>query len=342
MSSKAPLRVLLTNDDGPPGRDSPYIYGLYRHLKDDLGWDVKVVIPSSQKSWIGKAYQITETVKGRYFYPRQPDGVQGDLSEFPRPLKDGEHAEWVLLDGTPATCANIALHNLYPGQIDLLISGPNLGRNTSAAFSLSSGTIGAALSSSLSKIRSIAVSYGTVVHPTPAVYFEPAHLLSSHIIRYLWDNWGLDEGGIRNGEVDLYNVNVPMVEGLLTEKGLDIYWTKIWRNSYGRLFKAQETKPTTSPAGPDSLNAPSAGFKESNGDHQVDDSMKLVFRFAPDIAPLINPAKSSLPLGTDGWAISNGWASVTPLRASFAEPPSVQEQEETVQQADKRLWKMKL
>ena len=49
---------------------------------------------------------------------------------------------------TPATCANIALHNLYPGQIDLLvsnlpaphdaeltgfcqISGPNLGRNSS-------------------------------------------------------------------------------------------------------------------------------------------------------------------------------------------------------------------
>ena len=26
---------------------------------------------------------------------------------------------------TPATCSNIALHNLYPGMIDLVISGPN-------------------------------------------------------------------------------------------------------------------------------------------------------------------------------------------------------------------------
>ena len=26
---------------------------------------------------------------------------------------------------TPATCSNIALHNLYPGMIDLVVSGPN-------------------------------------------------------------------------------------------------------------------------------------------------------------------------------------------------------------------------
>lgn len=26
---------------------------------------------------------------------------------------------------TPATCSNIALHNIYPGEIDLVLSGPN-------------------------------------------------------------------------------------------------------------------------------------------------------------------------------------------------------------------------
>ncbi|TCD71507.1 hypothetical protein EIP91_008888 [Steccherinum ochraceum] len=332
---------MLQNDDGPPGRDSPYIYGLCRHLTDDLGWDVKVVIPSSQKSWIGKAYQITEIIHGRYFYPRGPDGLEGETSDISRPLKDGETAEWVLLDGTPATCANIALHNLYPGQIDLLLSGPNLGRNSSAAFSLSSGTIGAALSSSLSKTRSIALSYGTVIHPTPTEFFQPAHLLSTRIIKYLWDNWGTDDGGLRNNEVDLYNVNIPMIQELLSDKGLDIYWTKIWRNTYGRLFKAHATsKPATSPAGPDSLNEPPVELGE---DAQKDEEKdKLVFKFAPDIAPLINPTKASLPAGSDAWAISNGWASVTPLRASFAEPTGVAEPQETVQQLDKRLWKMKL
>jgi tubulin--tyrosine ligase len=80
-------RVLLTNDDGPPSaKESPNIYSFARKLESELGWDVKVsspvlpsleplfrsaqgayfspirllqvVVPASQKSWIGKAYQI--------------------------------------------------------------------------------------------------------------------------------------------------------------------------------------------------------------------------------------------------------------------------------------------
>lgn len=215
-------------------------------------------------------------------------------------------------------------------------------KTPTAAFSLSSGTVGAALSSSLSKTRSIALSYGTVIHPTPTEFFEPAHLLSSRIIQYLWDNWGSDDGGLRANEIDLYNVNIPMVEQLLTERGLDIYWTKIWRNTYGRLFEVHTTiKPATSPAGPDSLSAPPVELGE-NARQKDGGEEKLVFKFAPDIAPLINPAKSSLPLGTDAWAISNGWASVTPLCASFAEPTGLHEPEETTQQIGKRLWKMKM
>lgn len=70
-----------------------------------------------------------------------------------------------------------------------------------AAFALSSGTIGAAMSSSLSKVRSIALSYGTVLRPTPVKYFDPAHQLSLKIISYLWNNWGHDEGGLKDSEV---------------------------------------------------------------------------------------------------------------------------------------------
>lgn len=68
---------------------------------------------------------------------------EGEISEISRPLKEGEIAEWILLDGvcflyrlsvehsaftlccllqTPATCANIGLHNLYHEDIDLLVS----------------------------------------------------------------------------------------------------------------------------------------------------------------------------------------------------------------------------
>ncbi|KAH9982496.1 survival protein sure-like phosphatase/nucleotidase [Lactifluus volemus] len=142
----------------------------------------------------GKAYQIKDLIRGCFYYPRDPDGA-GETAGSSRALKEGEIAEWILLDGTPATCVNIALHNLYPGEIDLVLSGPNLGRNTSSAFSLSSGTVGASLSSALSQIRSIAISYGTFDRPVPEVFYDPAHTLSVKIIRHLCDNWGRDEGG---------------------------------------------------------------------------------------------------------------------------------------------------
>jgi len=320
MSSPTP-KVLLVNDDGPPGPQSPHIFGLYLHLTRNLRWDVKVVLPSSQKSWIGKAFHITEITKGRYYYPREPDGV-GEGSSCSRPLKEGEVAEWILLDGTPATCTNIALHNLYPGTIDLVISGPNYGRNSSAAFAMSSGTIGAAMSSALSQIRSIAISYGNVLHPTPNELFEPTHTLSIRIIQYLWNNWGKDVGGMRNGEIDMYNVNVPMIMELLNPAGLDVHWTHMWRNSYGQLFKAipaseaASTKREIPSEGPDMASQHPA---EQTGDNVLKEGpATLVFRFSPDVRALITPSLDSLPVGSDGWAIAKGYASITPLRACFA------------------------
>jgi tubulin---tyrosine ligase len=196
-----------------------------------------------------------------------------------------------------------------------------------AAFSLSSGTIGAALSSSLSRVRSIALSYGTVVHPTPTTYFQPAHDLGCQIISHLWDNWGKDGSGLRDGEVDLYSINIPLIEDILSDQGLDIYWTTMWRNSYGRLFKniaeqhdeSSSDKGTVSPAGPDAATNPT---KTPTGPSpQRTDDTDLLFKWAPDMRGLIQPKEDELPVGSDGWAIHKGSVSVTPLRASFAEPP---------------------
>ncbi|ESK88895.1 cytoplasm protein [Moniliophthora roreri MCA 2997] len=335
--SQSPRCVLLTNDDGPPdSRESPYVFGLYKYLTKELGWNVKVVLPSSQRSWIGKAYQIKEITKGHYYYPTDPDG-RGETSLTSRPMKENELAEWILLDATPATCASIGVHNLYPGMIDLVISGPNLGRNSSSAFALSSGTIGAALAGSLSKVRSIALSYGTVIYPTPETFFNPAHTLSIKIINHLWHNWGSDEGGLRGNEVDFYNINIPLIQELLTEMGLNIYWTTMWRNSYGRLFKQIPTTGVpakVNPAGPDAITSATRPVKEDSDMPSGD----LVFKWWPQMEGLIRPPASSLEPGSDGWAIHQGCASVTPLRASFAEPPHVLDDNSI----EGRLWRMKL
>jgi len=288
----------------------------------------------------GKAYQIHDTILGRYYYPKHPDGL-GEISDTSRPLKNGEVAEWILLDGTPATCANIALHNLYKDQIDLLLSGPNYGRNTSSAFALSSGTIGAALSAALSKTRAVALSYGTVKRTPSESLHAPAHALGALIVQHLWSHWGADSGGLREGEVDLYNVNIPMVDGLQAPGGMPVLWTRVWRNTYGRLFKAQGrvAHPTSGvpAAGPDAFT------KEGEGkvDVRREEVNDLTFKFAPDMTGLIGARPEELPEGSDGWAMEKGWASVTPFRASFAEPTAVEIFPEGASLND-RILKLKL
>lgn len=310
----------------------------------ELGWNVKVVVPSSQKSWIGKAFLIAEVTKGWYYYPKDPDG-HGEWSEASRPLKEGEIAEWILLDGTPATCANISINNLYPNQLDLVLSGPNMGRNTSTAFSMSSGTIGAALSASLTGLRSIAISYGIVEHPSPPVYLPHAHDLGLKIISKLWSDWGVDQGGSRvasrisetstakegDREVDLYTINVPLIPQLQEPGSVEVLHTTTWRNQYGRLFKALKPAADTPsgaaapPEGPDAAppksTQPTTTVPPSTTSSS--DSDPLRFKFAPDMSNLIPKSSNEIPEGTDAWAIHNGYASVTALRASFAEPSEV-------------------
>jgi len=285
-------------------------------------------------------------VNGKFYYPRDPAG-RGETSDVSRPLKEGEPGEWILLDATPATCTNIALYNIYPGEIDLVISGPNFGRNTSVVFSLSSGTIGAALSSAVAGTRSIALSYGTMIHPTPTDWYDPAHELSIKIIQQLWENWGVDGVGLRNGEVDLYNVNVPMVETLLREGATEIMWTRIWKNSSNQLFKPlsieekvqHKVMGTTQNSG-SNLHLPSPPPIDVNAKPG-----SLSFYFSPMLQGILHPDMDTLPEGTDAWAIHTGRVSVTPLRAGFAEPgdDSMAFAGELVphtQSAAGRLWKL--
>lgn len=92
---------------------------------------------------------------------------------------------------------------------------------------------------------------------------------------------------MRGDEVDLYNVNIPMVEGLLSEEGLRICWTHMWRNSYGRLFKAHTSPAAASAAGitaagPDSTPAYAVASIPSvpNSEISPGDIENLVFKFA--------------------------------------------------------------
>lgn len=124
---------LVTNDDGI---DSPTLVPLARALQR-LG-AVRVVVPSTERSWIGKAITRFEIVHAQ---ATERDGI-------------AMHA----VSGTPADCVSLGVHTLYADPPDIVVSGINLGLNFGLAFLLSSGTIGGALEAWIAGIPAIAFS----------------------------------------------------------------------------------------------------------------------------------------------------------------------------------------
>lgn len=125
------------------------------------------------------------------------------------------------------------------------------GRNSSTAFALSSGTIGAALAAALAvpipgptsgpslhtdHIPAIALSYGVIKRPVPAIVSQLAHEASAEVCARLWEDWGYEDG--TGKRIQLYTINVPLEEEPLRPENRKVCWTRLWRNAYGALFQA--------------------------------------------------------------------------------------------------------
>ncbi len=117
------MNLLATNDDGI---GSAFLHELVRALRAE-GHTLYVVAPKMEQSWIGAA-------KSRH---RAVTSAKVDV---------GLGCETWSVDGTPSDCVNIGLAHLLPRdhRIDAVVSGINIGRNTSLGFILASGTIGGA------------------------------------------------------------------------------------------------------------------------------------------------------------------------------------------------------
>jgi hypothetical protein len=86
-----------------------------------------------------------------------------------------------------------------------------------------------------------------------------------------------------------------------------------------KLFKPQSPapeSPTMSAAGPDAPSSPPSNSQPADSSAYS----PLTYHFSPQMGQLVNPPMESLPEGTDSWTVHHGKASVTPLRATFAEP----------------------
>jgi tubulin--tyrosine ligase len=298
------------NDDGPPSaKSSPYVYDLIRALQA-ANHVVSVVLPHTQRSWIAKAHIVGQSIKPTYYRPypaAESDHShvdQGITTKDPLPESSKEE-EWVLVDSTPASCVQIGLYHYFKdrGPIDLVVSGPNYGRNTTAAFALSSGTLGGALEAAVCGVRAIALSYAFNSREHDSGIIQAACRMSLKVIENLAKNW--------NDQVHVYSVNVPLVKGVETTK---VLWTEMLQNTWksGSCF-AQEDVPDGEVDRPveDEMK-----IREGEGEAGEKDTSTAAtdhirykhkhFRWAPNFKDVYDSVEQSAP-GNDGWAVKEGY-----------------------------------
>lgn len=213
------------NDDGPTSASSPYIYPFVTALQA-AGHQTSVVLPDIPRSWIGKAHIVGSTLECSYYTPALGDN------------------EWVLVTGTPASCTQLGLYHLFQDRPppELVISGPNFGRNATTIYNLSSGTVGGALEAALCQKKAIALSFASKEKQSPTVIAAAARH-SVKLIENLYDNWG--------SGVELYNINVPMIPDV---EDHDICYTQALRSSWSSGCLYQEW----------SMNGQSNGFSRDD------------------------------------------------------------------------------
>lgn len=128
--------ILVTNDDGI---DSAFLHRLVEALLPEFR--VSVAAPAFEQSWIGRAMSRRNEVE-----------VIHSPSTFA-----GTSEAWAI-SGTPTDCVNIALGHLLPEKPDIVLSGINIGYNTTEALVLSSGTVAGAIEGAQWGLPAIAFS----------------------------------------------------------------------------------------------------------------------------------------------------------------------------------------
>jgi len=189
MENRAPLHILLTNDDG---HGAPGIRVLHEVLQR-AGHRVSVVAPRTEQSATGMRVTSRRNLV----------------------LSEVEAGNWHL-DGQPVDTVLVALrHLLEDDPPDLVLSGINFGPNLGIGLHMS-GTLGAALMASLDGFPAIAISAGMLFHeyenspvrfPSTYEVLEPAAEFACSVIEALRS--APDASGCLLPRGILLNINYP-------------------------------------------------------------------------------------------------------------------------------------
>jgi 5'/3'-nucleotidase SurE len=209
----------------------------------------------------------------------------------PTTTKSTHDNDWVVVtNGTPASCAQLGIYELFRdrGEIDLVVSGPNHGRNASTIFNLSSGTVGGALEAATCAKRGIALSFGSK-DEQPKEVIRAAAKLSARLIEYLYRNW--------DGKVELYNVNVPMRADVETRPvryttALPIVWTK------GSLYAESTSKTKTKSNG--------SAVSHETTEKSLSSPRERHFQWSAELSDIKQSLREG-PEGTDARTVLDGF-----------------------------------
>lgn len=234
------MHVLLTNDDGPlDDRACPYMKYLVDEILRSTDWTVSIVVPDQQRSWIGKAHFAGRELFTTYLYTTDSTISENTkVNEFKGPFMapDPElalnHQEWCLVNSTPAACVDVGMHHLKKGDsdIDLVISGPNFGKNSGNLYILASGTVGAAMEAVTHGVKSIALSYEFRSLEHDFHIIKEASRISLEVIKYLYPKLQASD------DIDLFSINVPLVSSLKLGE-TKIHYAPVLKNQWGSIYE---------------------------------------------------------------------------------------------------------
>jgi len=184
--------ILVTNDDGIT---SPGLTELF-HAMNELG-EAYIVAPDRERSAVSHALTMHRPLK-----------VEN--------LKDRVYC----VNGTPTDCVAIGIHKILPEKPVFVASGINKGANLGDDITYS-GTVSAAIESTIMGIPSFAISLVVQGKSPPFFHFSTAAAVARDIGQYVLDN-SLPYDTLLN--VNIPNREVRDIEGIkFTRQGKRIY-----------------------------------------------------------------------------------------------------------------------
>lgn len=194
------MKILLTNDDGIYAPGLAALASQLRHLGD-----LFIAAPTTEQSGVGHAITYLTPLICKEIY------------------RDDRHWGWAV-DGSPADCVKLAISQLCPVKLDLVVSGMNNGLNAGINV-LYSGTVAAAIEGAFFGVRSVAVSLEYATNPD----FQAAAVIARNVIS------GILARDTLPGS--LFNVNIPTVA---TEHPADVVVVPMGLEQYGNRYEKRQ------------------------------------------------------------------------------------------------------